>query len=162
MLTRFPAFPSMLLTSSALEECTLLDEGITTPRVVAAVPRKEHSMASDLTSDLPVACTLSADDLRARGEGVVEPLFARAQRLQETPDGYRFAFPAKADGVRELVEFILSERDCCPFFTFELAFPAPHQSVWLTLRGGDGVKEFVAGSFAALDMPLTRAAAPDR
>jgi hypothetical protein len=123
-------------------------------------------MASDLTpdmaSDLPVACTLSAAELRERGEDVVAPLFARAQRLQETPDGYRFAFPGAADGVRELVEFILSERDCCPFFTFELSFPSPHESVWLTLRGGEGAKEFVAGSFATLDMPLTRTAEPAR
>jgi len=113
-------------------------------------------MVSDKTSDSPVACTLSAADLRARGEDVVGPLFARAQRLQETPDGYRFAFPAEADGVRDLLEFILSERECCPCFTFEVTFPSPHQVVWLTLRGGEGVKEFVAGSFAALDMPLAR------
>jgi hypothetical protein len=119
-------------------------------------------MASDLTadmvSDLPVACTLSAAELRERGDDVVRPLFARVLRMEETPDGYCFAFPADADGVRELLTFVLSERDCCPFFTFELAFPSPHQAVWLTLRGGEGVKEFIAGSFAALDMPLARAA----
>lgn len=123
-------------------------------------------MASDLTpdmaSDLPVACTLSAAELRERGEDVVAPLFSRAQRMEETPDGYCFAFPAQAEGVHDLLEFILSERACCPFFTFELSFPSPHESVWLTLRGGEGVKEFVAGSFAALDMPLTRAAEPAR
>jgi len=113
-------------------------------------------MASDLTSDLPVACNLSAAELRERGADVVAPLFARAQRRQETADGYRFAFPPEANGVRDLLEFILSERDCCPFFTFELDFPSPHESVWLILRGGEGVKEFVAGSFAALDMPLAR------
>jgi hypothetical protein len=116
-------------------------------------------MAFDLTSDLPVACTLSAAELRARGEDVVAPLFARVQRVQELPDGYRFAFPADADGVRDLVEFILSERACCPFFTFELTFDSPHESVWLSLWGGEGVKEFVAASFAQLDMPLARAAA---
>jgi hypothetical protein len=123
-------------------------------------------MASDLTpetaSDLPLACTLSAAELRERGEDVVAPLFARARRMQETPDGYRFDFPAEAEGVRDLMEFVLSERDCCPFFTFELSFPSPHESVWLTLRGGEGVKEFVAGSFATLDMPLTQAAEPAR
>jgi hypothetical protein len=119
-------------------------------------------MASDLTtgtaSDLPVACTLTAAELRERGEDVVAPLFAHVQRMEETPDGYRFAFPAEAEGVRDLLEFILSERDCCPFFTFELGFPSPHESVWLTLRGGEGVKEFIAGSFATLDMPLALAA----
>jgi len=103
-----------------------------------------------MASDIPVACTLSAAELRERGEDVVAPLFARVERLQELPDGYSFAFPAEADGVRNLLEFILSERVCCPFFTFELVFPSPHQSIWLTLRGGEAVKEFVAGSFALL------------
>jgi hypothetical protein len=82
--------------------------------------------------------------------------------MEETPDGYCFAFPAETESVRDLAEFILSERDCCPFFTFELAFPSPHESVWLTLRGGEGVKEFIAGSFATLDMPLARATEPAR
>ena len=111
-----------------------------------------------MASDIPIACNLSADDLRARGEDVVAPLFARAERLQELPDGYSFAFPAEADGVRDLLEFILSERACCPFFTFELIFPSPHQSIWLTLRGGEGVKEFVAGSFALLPVSTARPA----
>jgi hypothetical protein len=119
-------------------------------------------MAFDPMSNIPVACTLSAAEMRARGDDVVAPLFARVQHLEELPDGYRFAFPAEADGVRDLVEFILSERACCPFFTFELTFSSPHQLVWLSLRGGEGVKEFVAGSFAELDMPLTRAAEPAR
>ncbi|HEY7091826.1 MAG TPA: hypothetical protein VH393_01515 [Ktedonobacterales bacterium] len=123
-------------------------------------------MASDLTtdtaSDLPVACALSATELRERGADVVAPLFARVQRMEETSDGYCFAFPAEAEGVRNLLEFILSERDCCPFFTFELSFPSPHEYVWLTLRGGEGVKEFVAGGFATLEMPLARAAEPAR
>jgi hypothetical protein len=115
-------------------------------------------MAFDPMSNVPVACTLSAAEMRARGEDVVAPLFASVQQLEELPDGYRFAFPAEADGARDLLEFVLSERACCPFFTFELTFASPHQVVWLTLRGGEGVKEFVAGSFAELDMPLTRAA----
>jgi hypothetical protein len=81
--------------------------------------------------------------------------------VQELPDGYRFAFPAEADGVRDLVEFILSERACCPFFTFDLTLASPHESVWLSLRGGEGVKEFVAASFAELDMPLAQTAAAE-
>jgi hypothetical protein len=118
-------------------------------------------MASDLTSDIPVACTLSDAELRDRGEDAVAPLFAHVQRVQELPDGYQFTFPAEADGVRDLLEFILSERACCPFFTFQLTFDSPHESVELSLRGGEGVKEFVTASFAELDMPLARAAAAE-
>jgi hypothetical protein len=117
-------------------------------------------MASDIVSDIPVACTLSAAQLRARGKDEIAPLFARAQRLQETPNGYRFAFPAEAERVREVLEFILSERACCTFFTFELSFSSPHDTVWLALRGGKGAKAFLAASVVALRLPLARVAAP--
>jgi hypothetical protein len=112
---------------------------------------------SDVASDLPVACSLPLAELRAYGAEVVAPLCARAQRVQELPDGYRFAFAADAKSVRDLLAFILSERACCPFLTFELTFPSPHQAVWLSLRGGGIVKAFVAGGFVALATPLARA-----
>jgi hypothetical protein len=114
-------------------------------------------MASDHTSDLPLACSLSADELRARGETLAAPLFARVQRVDELPDGYCFAFAPEEDGVRDVFDFVLSERACCPFFTFELAFPSPHQVVWLTIRGREGVKEIVANSFALRHLPTMAA-----
>jgi hypothetical protein len=75
------------------------------------------------------------------------------------PDGYSFAFPAEGDCGRDLLEFILSERACCDFLTFELSFPSPHEYIWLTLRGGEVVKEFLAGSFALIPNTAARAAA---
>jgi hypothetical protein len=100
-----------------------------------------------MATDNPVACLLSAEELRARSDEIA-PVFARVEAVHELPDGYRFAFSAAADGARDLVEFILAERACCPFFTFELTFPSPHEAIWLTLRGGQGVKEFVRESLA--------------
>ena len=58
----------------------------------------------------------------------------------------RFAFPGSREGVRDILSLPLSECRCCPFFTFELGFPSPHESVWLTLRGGEGVKGVAAAS----------------
>jgi len=37
----------------------------------------------------------------------------------------------------------MAERDCCPFFTFELAFAPDHGPVWLRLRGPEGAKAVV-------------------
>jgi hypothetical protein len=99
-------------------------------------------MASVDRDDLPLACSLTADELRVRGEENTS-FFARANDVQELSDGYRFTFPALDGDARDLLAFILAERACCPFFTFELAFPAPHQAVYLTVRGREGVKEIV-------------------
>ncbi len=97
---------------------------------------------SDGSVDIPVACSLTDAELEVRGDENAD-LFAHARAVEELPDGYRFAFPADDDGVPALLQFILAERACCPFFTFELLFPAPHQVVWVTIRGNEEAKGIV-------------------
>ncbi len=104
--------------------------------------------AVDAPGEVPLACSLTADELRVRGEENGS-LFACATNAEELPDGYRFTFPADEEQVRGLLHFILAERACCPFFTFELAFPSPHSAVELTVRGREGVKEIVRASVAS-------------
>ena len=72
------------------------------------------------SEEIPLACSLTADELSVRGEEN-GALFARATGALELPDGYRFTFPAEEDEAHELMRFVLAERACCPFFTFELA-----------------------------------------
>ena len=94
----------------------------------------------DATEKMPIACSLSANELRERTEENAT-LFRHAQTVLELPDGYLFTFPA--DHARQVMDFILAERDCCPFFTFELTLPSPHQVILLGVRGREGVKEVV-------------------
>lgn len=115
-------------------------------------------MTSDVPVEFPLACSLTAAELRARGEENAS-LFTRAQSVEELPDGYRFVFPAEADDARELLRFILAERACCPFFTFELTFPSPHQSIHLVVRGREGVKEIIRAGAAAKVSAQARIAA---
>ena len=97
---------------------------------------------SDGSVDIPVACSLTEAELEVRGDENAD-LFAHARAVEELADGYRFAFPADDDGIPALVRFILAERACCPFFTFELQFPSPHQVVWLAIRGNEEAKAIV-------------------
>jgi hypothetical protein len=94
---------------------------------------------------LPVACSLTADELRARGVENAD-LFTRAQSVIELADGYRFTFPAGDDDARDLLTFVRAEAACCPFFTFELAFPSPHETILLSVRGNEDAKEMVRES----------------
>ena len=97
-------------------------------------------MMNDDATEMPIACSLSADELRERTEENTT-LFRHARDVLELPDGYLFTFPA--DRARQAMDFILAERDCCPFFTFELTLPSPHQVILLGVRGREGVKEVV-------------------
>jgi hypothetical protein len=66
-------------------------------------------------------------------------------------DGYEFAFAGNAEWVGKLVDFLSSERICCPFFAFELIFEPRSDlgSIWLRVRGAEGVKEFIERVYGA-------------
>ncbi|MGI8644621.1 MAG: hypothetical protein ACR2LS_10985 [Thermomicrobiales bacterium] len=96
-----------------------------------------------LDSDSPVACNLLGREFAERKEAISRELFAHAEFVQELPDGYAFRFAGADPWAAKMLEFINSERQCCPFFTFEISFEPNDGPVWLRLRGSDAVKEFV-------------------
>jgi hypothetical protein len=63
--------------------------------------------------------------------------------MAELEDGYAFRFPGDTIWAARLLQFVTSERECCPFFTFELVFEPGQGPIWLRLRGPEGVKEFI-------------------
>jgi hypothetical protein len=109
----------------------------------AALPAPSGLSAA---TSLLIACSLTDAEMRGR-EQEVTTLFDRIVQVRSLPDGYAFAFPPEDRNIRDVLDLVLAERACCPFLTFELVFPAPHETVWLHLRGSEEVKEFVRGSF---------------
>lgn len=105
-------------------------------------------MFSDAQDEVALVCSLTPAELEVRG-GEISLMASHVRAIEETHDGYRFAFPAEAEGIPDLLAFILAERACCPFFTFELTFPSPHKDIWLTIRGHEGVKPLVYDSFVS-------------
>ena|SRR6185437_8418617 len=102
-------------------------------------------MNQDSNQQIPLACSLTADELHVRGSEIAA-LGDQVQEVCELADGYAFAFASDAGIAHALLDFVVAERACCPFFTFTLAFPAPHQTVWLHVQGREGVKEIIAAS----------------
>ena len=86
-----------------------------------------------------LACLLTGKDLAARSE-VVRPLMASYQKLQELEDGYALQFPGESEWIQRVVTFIAEERECCPFFTFELHYEPNLGPIWLRLRGSAEIK----------------------
>src|SRR5215467_6666125 len=102
-----------------------------------------------MASNVPVACSLTAAELRVRGQEVAA-LFGYATQVRELADGYALAFPPDGEQAHALLDFTLFERACCPFFSFTVRFPSPHEVVWLEVRGESAeVKEMVRKSVEA-------------
>ena len=96
--------------------------------------------------ELPIACSL-AGDARVRRQEVARGLLDRSRLVGEMEDGYEFAFPGNADWAMRLTEFIVAERACCPFFTFELEFGPG--GILLRVRGPEGTKQFIGEELSA-------------
>ncbi len=100
-----------------------------------------------MIDEIPIACALS-DPAKARRIAALETeIFAAALETREIADGYEFRFPGDGDWLVRLAAFVVDERHCCPFFTFELVCEPAEGPIWLRLRGREGVKQFIADQF---------------
>ena len=84
---------------------------------------------------------------RPRYEHLVEALRHAMQKRRELSDGYAFQMDTNQIGTDQLAEWIELERQCCPFFEFEIRWTRQNGAVWLHLSGPDGVKEFILDEF---------------
>lgn len=111
-------------------------------RSVNALTKKEVFIMPDIQQEaqpLILACSLTGAELAARGQ-VVSPLMTSYQQMQELEDGYAFQYPGSSEWIQTLVTFVSEERECCPFFTFELQFEPNKGPIWLRLRGSAEIK----------------------
>ncbi|HET8574375.1 MAG TPA: hypothetical protein VFL76_10965 [Edaphocola sp.] len=90
-----------------------------------------------------LSCRLTSPGLRKRKETVLEKLKEQTLEKKALPNGFAFRFPGNDIILDELAAFIKTERECCSFFTFELAVRGDKSEIWLTLTGPEGVKDFI-------------------
>lgn len=99
-------------------------------------------------TDTPVACRLSSPAQAARLNELRATIFAACSAIEETADGYAFAFDGHL--APQIIDFVASERECCPFLTFDLHLPPASEPLYLALSGTDEIKAFVAATFLSL------------
>lgn len=96
---------------------------------------------------IPIACLLTASELQARRELVLQKVRRAVVEVRELEDGYQYSFPANGELLRELTAMIDLERQCCPFLRFRLTPPPPDGLLLLELTGPEGTKAFLAETF---------------
>ena len=109
----------------------------------AAVPQAARTTASGLicnVNGIPPQKT-------ARYGQLVQSLRQAIQERRELLDGYAFQMDTTKIYADQLVEWVELERQCCPFFGFEIHWDPKNGSVWLHLTGPEGVKDFILDEF---------------
>lgn len=82
-----------------------------------------------------LACSLPSAEYAQRLEAVLQEFSQGLEEMEELPDGYALRFPGSERWIENLVDFVVGERHCCPFFVHELVFEPAGGPVWLRLRG---------------------------
>lgn len=90
-----------------------------------------------------LSCTLTSPELQKRKATVIAGLKEQILERKELENGYSFKFRGTDTILDELTEFIKAERQCCDFFEFGLSVKGDTSSIWLTITGPEGAKEFI-------------------
>jgi hypothetical protein len=100
-----------------------------------------------LTSELPVACTLSPESLATRRQGLLAELLRHADAHDEFNSGHRFLFAASDETVALIAKTVAAERHCCSFLRFQITVEPGGGPVTLEITGPEGTREFLAAIF---------------
>jgi hypothetical protein len=102
-----------------------------------------NDQENQLIEEMCIACNLLGRKFAERKEAISRERFAHADRVEELSDGFGYRFPAAEPWAAKVLEFIAAEKQCCPFFTFEVVFEPNDGPLWLRLRGSKSIKDFV-------------------
>ena len=98
-------------------------------------------------SELPIACSLTTEELHERRGTVLEKLRDTVVEVRELPNGYAYSFSSEGKRLKELVDMIDLERQCCPFLEFQLTIAAGGGPLRLEITGPEGTKDFLSSTF---------------
>jgi hypothetical protein len=103
-------------------------------------------------SQAPFACNLKAftPDQRARHHQLILRFTSAVTEIRELKDGYALRVNAGQAPLVDVAEWIELERRCCPFFDFQIDVHGEDGSLWLSLKGREGVKDFIRVDFSLL------------
>ena len=94
--------------------------------------------------ELPIACSLTGTELRAREATLLAQFRAAIIKAEELQDGYAFHIPGDGERIRQVAELIVAERECCPFLVFEVSALPNMGPVTVRVSGPVGTKEFLS------------------
>ena len=103
------------------------------------------------TNTPPLACTLTDAELARRKAGLQQEVFSRAYEIAEAEDGYVFYFADEDALLSRLIEYMLAEKACCPFFRFDLSIRPYREGIVWKLSGVPEVKAMLRAWVADVD-----------
>ena len=102
-----------------------------------------------MPTSLPIACTLSAADLRDQRDTLLLGLADHAVHRTPLPRGIRLRFTPTAERMRQIDAVVRRERECCPFLEFRVGLALGDRSLTLDVTGPEGTASLIAELLAS-------------
>lgn len=91
----------------------------------------------------PLACTLSPEQLASRRKDLLPGLFAKADKVDDLPNGFRLHFAYRTGLLAELARVIEQERTCCGFLRFQVTVEPNDGPIAFEVTGPEGTREML-------------------
>ena len=103
-------------------------------------------------NSMVLACDMSAltADERKRHSELSYNLFVQHISIEELEDGYSLQFPSKPSMFSMISEWVLLERQCCPFLGFSIDLRPDNSLIRLGLTGPGKTKQFLRSELGPL------------
>ena len=93
----------------------------------------------------PIACNLKAltSEQRKSLDRVGEHVISAITATRELTDGYAFLVDPSKASVTDVAQWLDLWRRCCPFYEFQVDLHGADATLWLSVKGRPGVKEYI-------------------
>ena len=95
------------------------------------------------TSSGPFVCKLTGPEFQKRKAELQKEVFAQVSEVEEVENGYVFYFTGEESFVLKLMDYILAENKCCPFFQHDLSIKANQAGIAWKVSGAPEAKEMI-------------------
>jgi hypothetical protein len=101
-------------------------------------------MNSEVTNQtIVLSCKLPTPELRKRKTEVLTSLKSKMTGRAELDNGFQYSFAGSDEILEEILQFIITERACCSFFTFQVLVNDEDSPIALQITGPEGAKQFI-------------------
>ncbi len=126
---------------------------------------EKFSIPSDSTAFIPISweshkqifhgvvqCSLIPEDLNIRKEELKKTIFSKVEKRKEDSNGIIFYFNDEPNLLESVLEHMMIERLCCPFFKFDVSILPFNKGFALQISGSEDAIEMIKAYELEIDL----------
>lgn len=105
------------------------------------IEKSNKMKIADLENE-PLVCTLSSAEQLERKEELQKEVFSQVKKIEEIDNGYILSFVYDERFLMKMTDYVITENNCCPFFTFEIKLHSKNDAL-LKITGSTKAKQML-------------------